>query len=221
MPSSQNQRTDRCCFCIQPQHSIPDLFIWMMSNNKRIAYARLPSKDILYSMVDEEKGKDCGKVKAVFLKVRPFASRSSLARTPPEPSCKNKSDLFMCVFIVSPVLSGNAELFSRLSYFCIASCRGRRALVLRDGRYRLSWSSICGSASPSRKKTSSTGCQTVLKKSKLLKWVPVHTPVPQSALSTTVSAKNVYLLLEIIFNLDVDYNDLNTQNQLRSYVPSL
>lgn len=42
----------------------------MMSNNKRVAYARIPSKDILYSIVDEETGKDCGKVKAVFLKVR-------------------------------------------------------------------------------------------------------------------------------------------------------
>uniref|UniRef100_A0AAX7TEE1 C2 domain-containing protein n=1 Tax=Astatotilapia calliptera TaxID=8154 RepID=A0AAX7TEE1_ASTCA len=52
----------------EPQHSIPDVFIWMMNNNKRIAYARIPSKDILYSIVDEETGKDCGKVKAVFLK---------------------------------------------------------------------------------------------------------------------------------------------------------
>ncbi|XP_053565469.1 otoferlin [Bombina bombina] len=53
----------------EPQHSIPDVFIWMMSNNKRIAYARIPSKDILYSIVDEETGKDCGKVKCVFLKL--------------------------------------------------------------------------------------------------------------------------------------------------------
>ncbi|KAG8445918.1 hypothetical protein GDO86_010640 [Hymenochirus boettgeri] len=53
----------------EPQHSIPDVFIWMMSNNKRIAYARVPSKDILYSIVDEETGKDCGKVKCVFLKL--------------------------------------------------------------------------------------------------------------------------------------------------------
>uniref|UniRef100_A0A4W4F3Q9 C2 domain-containing protein n=1 Tax=Electrophorus electricus TaxID=8005 RepID=A0A4W4F3Q9_ELEEL len=52
----------------EPQHSIPDVFIWMMSNNKRIAYARIPSKDILYSIVDEEMGKDCGKVKACFLR---------------------------------------------------------------------------------------------------------------------------------------------------------
>uniref|UniRef100_A0A672H7D0 Otoferlin n=1 Tax=Salarias fasciatus TaxID=181472 RepID=A0A672H7D0_SALFA len=58
------------CLCfVQPQHSIPDVFVWMMSNNKRIAYARIPSKDILYSIVDEETGKDCGKVKAVFLKL--------------------------------------------------------------------------------------------------------------------------------------------------------
>uniref|UniRef100_A0A8D2PTV8 Otoferlin n=1 Tax=Zosterops lateralis melanops TaxID=1220523 RepID=A0A8D2PTV8_ZOSLA len=53
----------------EPQHTIPDVFIWMMSNNKRIAYARVPSKDILYSIVDEEMGKDCAKVKTVFLKL--------------------------------------------------------------------------------------------------------------------------------------------------------
>ncbi|XP_053239819.1 otoferlin [Podarcis raffonei] len=53
----------------EPQHSIPDVFIWMMSNNKRIAYARIPSKDILYSIVDEETGKDCAKVKTVFLRL--------------------------------------------------------------------------------------------------------------------------------------------------------
>lgn len=54
---------------LQPQHSIPDVFIWMMSNNKRIAYARVPSKDLLFSIVDEELGKDCAKVKTLFLKV--------------------------------------------------------------------------------------------------------------------------------------------------------
>uniref|UniRef100_A0A672UQ21 Otoferlin n=1 Tax=Strigops habroptila TaxID=2489341 RepID=A0A672UQ21_STRHB len=62
--------TDRAlCWSSQPQHTIPDVFIWMMSNNKRIAYARVPSKDILYSIVDEEMGKDCAKVKTIFLKL--------------------------------------------------------------------------------------------------------------------------------------------------------
>uniref|UniRef100_A0A7N8YL02 Otoferlin n=1 Tax=Mastacembelus armatus TaxID=205130 RepID=A0A7N8YL02_9TELE len=49
-------------FLPQPQHSVPDVFIWMISNGKRIAYAHVPSKDILYSSVDEERGKDCGKI---------------------------------------------------------------------------------------------------------------------------------------------------------------
>lgn len=56
-------------FLLQPQHSVPDVFIWMISNGKRIAYARVPSKDILYSSIDEERGKDCGKVKTIFLRV--------------------------------------------------------------------------------------------------------------------------------------------------------
>lgn len=41
----------------------------MMSNHKRIAYARVPSKDLLFSIVEEERGKDCAKVKTLFLKV--------------------------------------------------------------------------------------------------------------------------------------------------------
>lgn len=53
----------------QPQHSIPDVFIWMLSSSKRIAYARVPSKDLLFSVVEEELGKDCAKVKTLFLKV--------------------------------------------------------------------------------------------------------------------------------------------------------
>ncbi|XP_039094290.1 otoferlin isoform X2 [Hyaena hyaena] len=53
----------------EPQHSIPDIFIWMMSSNKRIAYTRVPSKDLLFSIVEEELGKDCAKVKTLFLKL--------------------------------------------------------------------------------------------------------------------------------------------------------
>lgn len=66
----------------------------MMSNNKRIAYARVPSKDILYSTVDEEKGKDCGKVKAVFLKVRLTCRITSLGSDTPmlNQGVKNRVD---------------------------------------------------------------------------------------------------------------------------------
>uniref|UniRef100_A0A673HGI5 Otoferlin-like n=1 Tax=Sinocyclocheilus rhinocerous TaxID=307959 RepID=A0A673HGI5_9TELE len=64
---------ERLKLCMQelvkaPQHSVPDIYIWMISNNKRIAYARVPSKDILFSSVEEETGKDCGKVQTTFFK---------------------------------------------------------------------------------------------------------------------------------------------------------
>ncbi|XP_021108036.1 fer-1-like protein 6 isoform X1 [Heterocephalus glaber] len=53
----------------EPQHTIPDVFIWMLSNNKRVAYARVAAKDLLYSPVREQKGKHCGKIKTHFLKL--------------------------------------------------------------------------------------------------------------------------------------------------------
>uniref|UniRef100_A0A8C4UIC5 Fer-1 like family member 6 n=1 Tax=Falco tinnunculus TaxID=100819 RepID=A0A8C4UIC5_FALTI len=53
----------------EPQNTVPDVFIWMLSNNKRLAYARVPAKNILYSPVKEQKGKDCGKIKTHFLKL--------------------------------------------------------------------------------------------------------------------------------------------------------
>ncbi|XP_066479336.1 fer-1-like protein 6 isoform X2 [Tiliqua scincoides] len=53
----------------EPQHTVPDVFIWMLSNNKRVAFARIPAKDILYSPVNEQRGKHCGKIKTHFLKL--------------------------------------------------------------------------------------------------------------------------------------------------------
>ncbi|KAG2467304.1 FR1L6 protein, partial [Polypterus senegalus] len=53
----------------EPQHTIPDIFVWMVSNNKRLAYARIPAKHILYSRLEEQMGKDCGKIKTLFLKM--------------------------------------------------------------------------------------------------------------------------------------------------------
>lgn len=53
----------------QPQHSLPDVFIWVISNGKRTAYQRIPARDLIYSIVDEESGRHCGKVFTLFLKV--------------------------------------------------------------------------------------------------------------------------------------------------------
>ncbi|XP_029468634.1 fer-1-like protein 4 [Rhinatrema bivittatum] len=52
----------------EPQCTLPDVIIWMLSNNKRVAYVRIPAQDVLYSVVEEEKGKDCGKIHTIFFK---------------------------------------------------------------------------------------------------------------------------------------------------------
>ncbi|KAL1517093.1 hypothetical protein ABEB36_000901 [Hypothenemus hampei] len=52
-----------------PQHSLPDLFLWMICGGKRQAYQRIPARDLIYSIVDEERGKDCGQVRTMFLKL--------------------------------------------------------------------------------------------------------------------------------------------------------
>jgi len=53
----------------QPQHSVPDVFIWMLSGRKRVAYARVSSREILHSVCQEECGKHCGKIQTLFLRV--------------------------------------------------------------------------------------------------------------------------------------------------------
>ncbi|NWX26167.1 OTOF protein, partial [Notiomystis cincta] len=53
----------------EPQNTVPDVFIWMISNSKRVAYARVSARNILYSPAKEQRGKDCGKIKTHFLKL--------------------------------------------------------------------------------------------------------------------------------------------------------
>lgn len=54
---------------LKPQHALPDMFIWMISGNKRIAYQRVPAREIVYSIVEEERGKHCGKQQILLLRV--------------------------------------------------------------------------------------------------------------------------------------------------------
>ncbi|XP_076663862.1 otoferlin isoform X3 [Andrena cerasifolii] len=52
-----------------PQDSVPDVFIWVISSGRRVAYQRISGRDLIYSIVDEECGKYCGKVQTMFLKL--------------------------------------------------------------------------------------------------------------------------------------------------------
>ncbi|XP_068590271.1 fer-1-like protein 6 [Cebidichthys violaceus] len=52
----------------EPQHTVPDVFVWLLSNNKRVAYARLRARDLLYASSQEARGIHCGKIMTLFLK---------------------------------------------------------------------------------------------------------------------------------------------------------
>ncbi|XP_006812923.1 myoferlin-like, partial [Saccoglossus kowalevskii] len=53
---------------VEPQNSIPDIVIWMLSARKRIAYFRIPAYDVLYSPYKDASGKFCNKLRTIFLK---------------------------------------------------------------------------------------------------------------------------------------------------------
>ncbi|XP_040885255.1 myoferlin-like isoform X1 [Toxotes jaculatrix] len=52
----------------EPQNSMPDVIIWMLRGEKRVAYSRIPAHQILYSTYSEQAcGQHCGKTQTIFL----------------------------------------------------------------------------------------------------------------------------------------------------------
>lgn len=41
----------------------------MLSGQRRVAWARIPAQDVLFSVVEEERGQDCGKIQTLLLTV--------------------------------------------------------------------------------------------------------------------------------------------------------
>ncbi|NXP76311.1 DYSF protein, partial [Ramphastos sulfuratus] len=53
----------------EPQNSLPDVVIWMLRGDKRVAYARVPAHQVLFSRnISNCCGKNCGKLQTIFLK---------------------------------------------------------------------------------------------------------------------------------------------------------
>ncbi|XP_054456803.1 myoferlin [Anoplopoma fimbria] len=52
----------------EPQNSMPDVIIWMLRGEKRVAYARVPANQILFSNLSEQaRGKHCGRTQTIFM----------------------------------------------------------------------------------------------------------------------------------------------------------
>lgn len=54
---------------MQPQNSVPDVIIWMISGKKHVAMKRIPSQEIMYASVGKARGKNCGKIQTITLAV--------------------------------------------------------------------------------------------------------------------------------------------------------
>ncbi|XP_039095492.1 dysferlin isoform X1 [Hyaena hyaena] len=53
----------------EPQNSLPDIIIWMLQGDKRVAYQRVPAHEVLFSRRGASYcGKNCGKLQTIFLK---------------------------------------------------------------------------------------------------------------------------------------------------------
>ncbi|KFU91022.1 Dysferlin, partial [Chaetura pelagica] len=53
----------------EPQNSLPDIVIWMLQGDKRVAFARVPAHEVLFSRnIPDCCGKNCGKLQTIFLK---------------------------------------------------------------------------------------------------------------------------------------------------------
>lgn len=53
----------------QPQNCIPDVIVWMLAGNKRVAVKRIPSNELMYSSIAKARGKNCGKLQVINLTV--------------------------------------------------------------------------------------------------------------------------------------------------------
>ncbi|KAM3859805.1 myoferlin-like [Diretmus argenteus] len=52
----------------EPQNSMPDVVIWMLRGEKRVAYSRIPAQQVLFSKYSEQAcGKHCGRTQTIFM----------------------------------------------------------------------------------------------------------------------------------------------------------
>ena len=54
---------------VEPQNSMPDVIIWMLNDDRRVAYYRCPAHHVLWSSDVAYRGKYCGKPTNIVLKV--------------------------------------------------------------------------------------------------------------------------------------------------------
>ncbi|TGZ59552.1 hypothetical protein CRM22_009033 [Opisthorchis felineus] len=52
---------------VEPQRSLPDIVIWMLSGSKRVAYYRIPAHEVLFHVNEDYRGRSCGITQTINL----------------------------------------------------------------------------------------------------------------------------------------------------------
>ena len=49
---------------------LPDIFVWLLNGEKRVAYARIPAREVLFSQFPSFLGRHCNHIQTLYLRVR-------------------------------------------------------------------------------------------------------------------------------------------------------
>ncbi|UJR23948.1 hypothetical protein I4U23_026916 [Adineta vaga] len=74
---------------IDAQPALPDIFLWMISDSKRVAYTRISAEDLLFNLCEGDKGLYNGRVQTFFLKTPRSTDK------PLNPSTNAKVQMFL------------------------------------------------------------------------------------------------------------------------------
>lgn len=47
----------------------PDVVVWLLNGGSRVAYYKVSLADIVFSVIPEQNGRQCGRIQSVYLKV--------------------------------------------------------------------------------------------------------------------------------------------------------
>ncbi|OAF69738.1 17-beta-HSD 10, partial [Intoshia linei] len=93
----------------EPQGTLPDIFIWLMKEKKRIAYARITASHILSSSCEDTRGNMNGKVQTIFLK-RPQKNKNEEASQ----GLDGKLEIFLWLGCLADTKGTNKEYLDML-----------------------------------------------------------------------------------------------------------
>lgn len=101
--------------------ALPDIFVWVLSGEKRVAYARIPARDVLYSEHASFTGNYCNKIQTLFMRVRSVLLKTNKNYIILVTLCSTMKTIVQCTLLY-------------YMYICCESMLGRAEAGPRESR---------------------------------------------------------------------------------------